>query len=125
MNGEPVFVTLVTGQVVRATLTTEHPASSYGQPVPVAEDGGAFDAWMIADVRPARRLMNVSQRYGDYVPATPDDIRDVCALNGWPVPELRERPTEDAEGRDIREFVDAATGEVVLCDEWRECQDAQ
>lgn len=77
----------------RATLTTEHPASSYGQPVPVAEDGGAFDAWMIADVRP--------------------------------VPELRERPTEDAEGRDIREFVDAATGEVVLCDEWRECQDAQ
>jgi len=49
----------------------------------------------------------------------------VCALNGWPVPELRERESEDAEGRPVREFVDTATGEVVLRDEWQECQEAQ
>ena len=28
---------------VRATITTEHPASSYGQPVIVLADGGALD----------------------------------------------------------------------------------
>jgi len=76
-------------------------------------------------VWPVRRLMNVSDRYGDWVPATPEDVREVCELNGWPVPDLRERQTEDAEGREIREFVDTATGEVVLRDEWQECQEAQ
>lgn len=62
-------------------------------------------------------LMNVSERYGDYVPATPDDIRELCEVAGWPVPELRERLGEDDEGREIREFVDVATGEVVLREE--------
>lgn len=28
---------------IKATITTDHPASSYGQPVIVLEDGGALD----------------------------------------------------------------------------------
>jgi hypothetical protein len=35
----------LTGEVLPATLTTEHSASSYGQPVIVLEDGQAVDSW--------------------------------------------------------------------------------
>lgn len=36
---------------VEATITTDHPASSYGQPVIVMEDGGAVDlaSWVTLD----------------------------------------------------------------------------
>jgi hypothetical protein len=38
---------------VKAEMTTEHPASSYGQPVLVLEDGGALDlsSWIFGDYR--------------------------------------------------------------------------
>lgn len=37
--------------MIRAEMTTEHPASSYGQPVLVLEDGGALDlaSWVFND----------------------------------------------------------------------------
>lgn len=41
---------------VRATVTTEHPASSYGQPIIVLENGGAIDffSWTALRYRVAR-----------------------------------------------------------------------
>mgnify|MGYP005869323673 CR=1 FL=1 len=66
---------------------------------------------------PVRRLMNVDERYGDSVEATPEDIIELCQENDWPVPTLRERDETDDEGRPIREFVDE-NGYVVLRDVW-------
>ena len=41
---------------VEAEITTQHPASSYGQPVIVLEDGGALDlmSWTTMDYRVER-----------------------------------------------------------------------
>jgi len=41
---------------VEAEITTQHPASSYGQPVIVLEDGGALDlmSWVTMDYRVER-----------------------------------------------------------------------
>ncbi|MBW2649539.1 MAG: hypothetical protein JRC66_00660 [Deltaproteobacteria bacterium] len=38
---------------IKAEITTEHPTSSYGQPVIVLEDGGALDlmSWVAMDYR--------------------------------------------------------------------------
>jgi hypothetical protein len=38
---------------IKATVTTEHPASHYGQPVIVLEDGGALDlfSWVTLGYR--------------------------------------------------------------------------
>lgn len=52
MSDERVLVTMVTGQVVRAVRTTEHPASSYGQPVLVADDGDVIDTLWVLNVQP-------------------------------------------------------------------------
>lgn len=43
-----VRITL-TGQVIDARLTRDHPASSYGQPVVVTSDGEALD-WAFLEV---------------------------------------------------------------------------
>ncbi len=45
------YVRLASGGGVLATRTTDHAASSYGQPVYVTTDGDALDAWQIAEVR--------------------------------------------------------------------------
>jgi len=43
-------------QKIKAQITTQHPASSYGQPVIVLEDGGALDlmSWVTMDYRVER-----------------------------------------------------------------------
>mgnify|MGYP006276996193 CR=1 FL=1 len=38
--------------------TTEHPASSYGQPVLVDRDGNAWDRWMVIPIEPVNREWN-------------------------------------------------------------------
>lgn len=44
--------TLWNGTQVSGRLTTEHAASSYGQPVFVDDNGQAYDAWQIVKVTP-------------------------------------------------------------------------
>jgi hypothetical protein len=36
-------------QEVEGRLTTNHPASSYGQPVFVDQDGQAYDRWQVVE----------------------------------------------------------------------------
>lgn len=62
-------------------------------------------------------LMNVSENYGDHVPATPEDIYHLCTVESWPTPELVMRMTEDDDGNEIREYFDTKTQEVILRDE--------
>lgn len=42
-----VIATMITGEIVHGKLTTEHAASSYGQPVFVDDSGNAYDSWQI------------------------------------------------------------------------------
>jgi hypothetical protein len=45
------IATLYNGAQIRGRLTTDHPASSYGRPVFVDDDGQAWDWISLADVR--------------------------------------------------------------------------
>ena len=49
---------------IKAEITTDHPTSSYGQPVIVLEDGGALDlmSWVALDYRVVRAT--VKERAG-------------------------------------------------------------
>jgi hypothetical protein len=54
---------------IKAEITTDHPTSSYGQPVIVLEDGGALDltSWVAMDYqvkRASKREMAVLQKMG-------------------------------------------------------------
>jgi len=51
MTDSVAVATLYDGSVVRGRLTTEHAASSYGQPVFVGDDGEAIDWLVIRDVK--------------------------------------------------------------------------
>lgn len=46
----PAIATMTSGAKVSGRLTTAHPASSYGQPVFVADDGTVFNWADIADI---------------------------------------------------------------------------
>lgn len=55
---------------VKAVVTTDHPASSYGQPVIVLEDGGALDltSWVFCQwriERATKRELAMMQRIFD------------------------------------------------------------
>jgi len=41
------IITLDGEKTIEGYLTTEHPASSYGQPVFVDESGQAYDSWQV------------------------------------------------------------------------------
>lgn len=41
---------ILTGEIVHAEWSTEHPASSYGQPVLVTDSGEAIDEWYYARI---------------------------------------------------------------------------
>jgi len=41
------ILTLDGEKTIAGYLTTEHPASSYGQPVFVDDDGQAYDSWQV------------------------------------------------------------------------------
>lgn len=45
------IATLQDGSKISGRLTTAHPASSYGKPVFVNDDGQAYDWWQIVDVK--------------------------------------------------------------------------
>lgn len=51
----PAVATLLDGSTVPGRLTTDHAASSYGQPVFVTDAGDALDAWQIAQVSTQRQ----------------------------------------------------------------------
>jgi len=45
------IATLQDGSRVSGRLTTDHPASSYGQPVFVTDDDQPIDLWQIVDIK--------------------------------------------------------------------------
>lgn len=54
---------------IKATITTEHPASSYGQPAIILEDGGSLDmmSWVALDYRvekASKRELQALQKIG-------------------------------------------------------------
>lgn len=70
-------------------------------------------------VWPTRKLVNVSERYGDREEAGVRDILELASLMGARAPRLRKRLSEDAAGRDIRVYMDTTRGhEIVLSDIW-------
>ena len=61
MTDSVAVATLYDGSVVRGRLTTDHAASSYGQPVFVGNDGQAIDWIAIREVKVQPGQIKVTQ----------------------------------------------------------------
>jgi septal ring-binding cell division protein DamX len=84
-------VTLVTGQKVKGRLTTDHAASSYGQPVFVSDDGTAYNWAEIANVITTEAQSKGGSRS---TPATRRAARESGKKGGRPQNDRLRRQTE-------------------------------
>lgn len=80
MNKKAI-ASLVNGERVRGYVTTEHAASSYGQPVFVNEDNQAYNWVEIADITTTEAQNKGGSRS---TPATRRAARDVGKKGGRP-----------------------------------------